>query len=371
MKILFIDNAGIRKEGDKFYCEPNTGKFASELQQLGNDITLFGQIVDNIDEVHKFDLLENNITIKVKKRKRNKIYNYICLYLKVLVIINKFDFIYIFYPNSFKYIALIAKIFNVRYGLYIRGEKGFYSKTSQWIYKNSSIVFTISEQFTQYIKNISQKTIALTVRPMISYTNKDIEYNRNYNRSKNVTKILFLARITFEKGIKELLNAINILNDKGYNIHLTIVGDGEDMCSVRKLVNSLSLNNIVTITGAIYNNNIKKEYFLNSDLYILPTYHEGFPRTLYEAMIFGTPIITTFVGTIPFLMKDEYNCKKIQPQSIDSIIEVLEFAINNPTLMEMYARNAIKTVESIFDSNRLSHAEELNMYLNSISQSLS
>ncbi|HHX69330.1 MAG TPA: glycosyltransferase family 4 protein, partial [Gallicola sp.] len=105
------------------------------------------------------------------------------------------------------------------------------------------------------------------------------------------------------------------------------------------------------------------EYYTKSDVYILPTYHEGFPRTLYEAMIFGTPIITTFVGGIPGIMKDGYNCKRIEPKSVVSIVAGLEFAICNYNKMIEYAKNGTDTVYNILDPERPSHAGHLNQIL--------
>ena len=121
---------------------------------------------------------------------------------------------------------------------------------------------------------------------------------------------------------------------------------------------------MVKFTGSVYNSDEIKEYYKNSDIYILPTYHEGFPRTLYEAMIFGIPIITTFVGGIPTLMKDDFNCKEIKPKSVESIVEILTYAMNNYPKMGELAKNGTNTVAKIIDSNRLTHAQHLNQILN-------
>src|SRR5690606_19531454 len=104
--------------------------------------------------------------------------------------------------------------------------------------------------------------------------------------------------------------------------------------------------------------------YLRSDIYILPTYHEGFPRTLYEAMIFGTPIITTFVGGISALMQNEVNCFEIQPKSVESIEEKLNFVMINYSATKGIVENGILTVRKIVDFNRSSHAAHLNQILN-------
>ena len=122
----------------------------------------------------------------------------------------------------------------------------------------------------------------------------------------------------------------------------------------------------MSFIGAVDDMDKLTDFYKTSDVYILPTYHEGFPRTLYEAMIFGTPIITTFVGGISGLMKDGYNCKRIEPKSVDSIVVGLEFAFNNYDKMIQYAGNGQKTVIKIIDSSRLTHAEHLNQIIKSV-----
>ena len=125
----------------------------------------------------------------------------------------------------------------------------------------------------------------------------------------------------------------------------------------------MSLSNTVKLKGPYYDSNQIKELYLSSDLFILPSYHEGFPRTIYEAMIFGTPIITTFVGGIPNLMVNKYNCYKIEPYSVDSIVEVLDEVLNNYIAVENIVLNAFTTVNKVLNEKKLSHAECLNEQL--------
>ena len=242
--------------------------------------------------------------------------------------------------------------------------KGLNDRVSRWIYKNACTIFTVSDYFTQFVNNIVVKNIANTIRPMIPFNEKDIVTKREY-KEKDIYNILFLGRLDKEKGIEELLKAANILNKQKKNFILTIVGDGEFMEKAKEITNNLRINRIVKFSGGIYDTNEIKEYYKNSDIYILPTYYpEGFPRTLYEAMIFGTPIITTFISGIPALMKDDFNCKEIKPKSVESIVEVLTYAMNNYPKMGELAKNGTKTVAKIIDSKRLTHAQHLNQILN-------
>ena len=122
----------------------------------------------------------------------------------------------------------------------------------------------------------------------------------------------------------------------------------------------MELEDEVTFLGGIYDNNLKAEIYRKADLYVLPTYYnEGFPRTLYEAMIFGTPVLTTMVAGIAALMKDKNNCLRLEPRSVDSIVEALTFSFNHYDEMGKLAMNGAKMVAKIVDRNRPSHACQL------------
>ncbi len=364
MKILLIHNASLTIKGQDVYMEPKAGEFANELSELGNKVTVFGQMLSFDNAINSYELKRKGVEAKGNKRKKNKLLNYFLLNIKAVIEIFRSDFIYIFYPNSLKYLALISIFFGKKYGLYIRGEQGIENRFSKFIYKKAFTVFTVSDSFTNMVNEVAEREVANTLKPMMIHSDKDIAWDRQFDKEKKEFNILFLGRVAFDKGLEELLNAIRKLFDLGYKLKLTMVGDGEFMQRTKELIKELELDDIISLEGAVFDKARIDNYYLSSDIYILPTYHEGFPRTLYEAMIFATPIIATFVGGIPGLMKDGYNCKRIEPKSIDSIVEGLEYAFNNYPNMIEYAENGRITVEKIVDSKRPSHAEHLNQIIN-------
>jgi glycosyltransferase involved in cell wall biosynthesis len=362
MKILLLDNSSLTPLKGDYCIEPKTGYFAKELLGLENVVTLYGQKVKTQDQVHSFKLIENGLGVVGLDRRRNKLLNYLFLYLRVIPEVLKNDFVYIFYPTSLKYVAVICWILRKKYGLYIRGQQGVNNKLSHFIYTKAMTIFTVTDSFTNYVKNITNKDNVFTIRPMIPFTVNDIIVDRKYNNEPPL-KILYLGRVVADKGLSELVRAISLLKDKNNKIELNIVGDGSFIPDIKSMVHEFKIEDCVQLIGNIVDSNEIAEYYLKSDVYILPTYHEGFPRTLYEAMIFGTPIITTFVGGIPGLMKDGYNCKRIEPKSVESIVAGLEFAIRNYNKMIEYAKNGTDIVYNILDPERPSHAEHLNQIL--------
>lgn len=366
MKILLLDNASLTPLNNDFCCETKTGEFASELKTLDNQVTMYGQVVDSKNTVHAYKLNQKGINTVGIKRKKNKIINYLILYFLAVPEIIKADFVYIFYPTAFRYIPFLCWLFRTPYGVYVRGEQGIQSKTSKWIYRKAFVIFTVTNYFTELINKLTDKKTAHTIRPMIPLSEKDIVKNRKYPVKDHYT-ILFLARVEADKGVEELLLAIKELKLKKHSFTLNLVGSGGYLPKAKDLVKELGISDFVTIHGAVLGSERVKQLYLDADLYVLPTYHEGFPRTLYEAMIFGVPIITTLVGGIPSIMKDRFNCLAIKPKSTESIVEQLDYALNHYIDMTTYTENATLTVAPIVASTRPSHAQQFNSIIESLS----
>lgn len=364
-KILVIPNAEITKLNGCYYVEKNTGEFVSELSDLGANCTFFGQYVEEINNIHVFQLKQEVFRVTGLVRSSNKILNYLALHFRVLPEIFRADFVYIFYPSSFKYIALICKLFGRKYGFYVRGSEDMNGKIPELLYKNAHSIFTVADYFSININNIVGKKIANTIRPMIDLTQNDIVRERKYEK-KNSYNILYLGRMTNDKGIIELLQATAELKKNGHLFHLDLVGDGEYFQELQSLALQLDITKEITFHGATFNAEAIKQHFLTADLFILPTYHEGFPRTLYESMIYGTPIITTFVGGISSVMINNINCVEIQPKSVTSITKALEWCFENHNQVALLAQNATQTVDAILRDRKYSHAEDVHQVLNKL-----
>lgn len=367
MKILLYDNTQMTLRDGRFYCASGTGQFAKELVELGNNVTMFGQQIEDASSTSSFDILSGGITVAGLGRYQSKLFSYLLLYCLSIKYIIKSDFVYFFYPTSYRFLPFVCRLIGKKYGLYVRGDKDINNKLSKSLYKQAYVVFTVAKMFTDMVNNICKKEVGHTIRPMISYTDTDVVKDRSYY-SKDNYNLLFLCRLQKEKGLKELFEAMaNLKKDNISNFYLTVVGGGPYLETARQKVKELGLVDFVSLEGNVDDEAKKKQYFLKSDIYILPTYYnEGFPRTLYEAMIFGTPILTTFVSGIPSLMADQYNCKKLEERSVKSIEDGLKYAMSNYEEMGEYARNATKTILQVVDPKRLSHAQDVDRIVRTI-----
>ena len=368
MKILVIINSGFATCIDSHGVENAVGEFANELQKKGHEI-IFAQfaVSKNGIGIGFYDLDKNNIKYSALIYYKSRFLRYFCGYFKLVQILISIDFVYLFLPNGFKYLLLIAKLFRKPYGLYIRGMHGINNRLSQKLYRNAKIVLCVSEYFEHIVKSKAPDIFIETIKPMVNLAEEDIIRRKNYEKTDNYN-LLYLGRLELDKGLFELLEMVKIFKGSlPYKFHLNIVGNGSAFDQLKEKVIEFKIDNEVTFFGALQNKQDILNKYREADLYILPTYHEGFPRTLYEAMVCGTPIVTTMVGGIPYLMKDGYNCFEIKVKSAESIVSVLSEIFSSYKLRtSKIVDNAYNTVIPIISKNRDSHATQLNKFLETL-----
>ena len=116
----------------------------------------------------------------------------------------------------------------------------------------------------------------------------------------------FTGRLVRDKGIKELVNAFNLLSYKYSNIKLLLVGQLEERDAIpQNIVNEIKNNVNIITTGYVQNSSIEYYYAL-MDIFVLPSYREGFPTSVLEASAMELPVITTKVtGCIDSIIENE------------------------------------------------------------------
>lgn len=115
--------------------------------------------------------------------------------------------------------------------------------------------------------------------------------------------LVYLGRFAENKGIFEILEALAILIGHNRDLRLSIGGGGSDEGRIRARVNALGLEEQVSFTGPIFGTD-KDRLWHAGHVFAFPTYREGLPYALLEAMAAGAVPITTKVGAIPDVMQD-------------------------------------------------------------------
>ncbi|WP_418359212.1 glycosyltransferase family 4 protein [Sphingobacterium detergens] len=363
MKILVVNNTIFYEHKGGLFLNKETGNFFVQLASLGNSISAFqiSQLKTESDDFANFNLKDRNVHIYEVKRRGSRIISF----LKAFVIMQKAiidnDFIYIFYPGPIcKVISLFCIFYRKPFGLYVRGEQKITTSISKFILKKASKIFTISPKFTQDISALNQNVE--TIRPMIGFHESDLIKTRRIDFTERI-ELLYVGRLVYDKGLFELIDALEVLVNEGKNIFLNLVGGGTDLALLMNIVKDKQLGDRVKFVGMVSEKEKLIDMYKRCNIFVLPTYHEGFPRVLYEAMLMRMPILTTFVGTINFLMEDGYNCIQIMPRSMSSIVEGVQKLIQNTSLAQTIADNGVKTILKYLGDKKIGHAEQLNKNL--------
>ena len=108
-------------------------------------------------------------------------------------------------------------------------------------------------------------------------------------RFRNEIKIIYTGRITKEKGLDLVINALSFLKENGILSSLRVVGDGADLDRLKTLVDNLKISDCVLFSGPCYDENELGRFFLDSDLCVVPS---AAGLSVMHAMAFGLPVIT-------------------------------------------------------------------------------
>lgn len=124
----------------------------------------------------------------------------------------------------------------------------------------------------------------------------------------------------------------------GGNFRLLIGGDGE-IEKVQQYIKDNKLDNVAEYIGWVSGE--EKIKLLNEvDVFILPSYNEGLPISLLEAMSYNLPIISTTVGGIPEILKNEYNGFLINPGDLIALESAISTLINNPSKRKLQGKRS-------------------------------
>lgn len=180
--------------------------------------------------------------------------------------------------------------------------------------------------------------------------NPSATYSATYKKRANPkVKVLFMGRIGQRKGAFDLINAVKKIRFLCFTLDL--VGDGEGD-KIRNIVNKENLNNLVNIYDWVPHDKVGSLYD-EADILVLPSYAEGMPMSILEAIGKGLPIISTNVGGIPEVVIDGSNGFIINPGDIEALSEKLEMLISDASLREEMGRNGLLLAGEKFSIDKI------------------
>ena len=256
-------------------------------------------------------------------------------------------------PNGFVG-ALAKKFFGYRYITWLRSEYRFFGRARLFLawtrnvaLKNSDLILTQTEKIrNEVLEDYPDKNV------MAVSNGIDLSHTR-----ANGDSIIFVGTLNERKGIKNLIIALQKLEESGMNLPETlIIGDGPDRQKLEKMSNGLPVAFLGKKMPHELKTYLKKGMFL-----VFPSKDgkgEGMPNVILEGMSMGLPIIASKVAGVPEMMTHEKSGFLVEPDNLDELANCIKKLIKNPRLRKSMSKNCLMEIKKYEWKNVISKLEK-------------
>lgn len=286
--------------------EKHTIELSKQLANRGFDITVIA---------HK-DFEESFENIKFIPLDLSKSRNNFFILFKLYKILKKENFD-IIHTQANKATSMVTKIKSFINSKIVSTLHNY--KKNLLAFEKSDFVITVSDNIGKDLKTKNRVTIYNGIA-FNSDENLKIDLYSKYNIEKDKFIICSVARLTKVKRFELILAAI-----KNLDLHLILVGSGDEEKSLKNEVARLDIKNKVTFTGNLANAEVKK-IVSSSSLFVMSSDNEGFPYTFVETMFCKTPFISTPVSDMEKLLGAKYT---VPFSNIEKLSNKIEFIKDN------------------------------------------
>lgn len=175
----------------------------------------------------------------------------------------------------------------------------------------------------------------------------------------STVRMLYVGTLAPRKGLPILLQAIRTLVDEGRELHLDLVGTGEERASLEASAAALGIADRLTFHGFVPHGDRLFGLYREADLFVLPTYSEGFPRVLYEALGHSVPVIASAVSGIPHLLRDGEHALLVPAGDPAALARAIARVIDDGELRRHLIREGYALVEPIISRDAAEQFVEL------------
>ncbi|HEX3083078.1 MAG TPA: glycosyltransferase family 4 protein [Pyrinomonadaceae bacterium] len=177
-----------------------------------------------------------------------------------------------------------------------------------------------------------------------------IGQNRIPQTQSRPLRLLFVGWLDREKGVFELIEACRQLSAT-HHFELNLVGEGNASEAIRELVARHKLEDVVTFSGWLSVTEVETA-LAEADVFVLPSWVEGLPNAMIEAMAARLPVIVSAVGNIPDVVVDGRDALLIPPQDIPSLRAALARVLEDEPLRRQLADHGFVLAERQFGAEQ-------------------
>lgn len=168
--------------------------------------------------------------------------------------------------------------------------------------------------------------------------------------------ILYLGRMVPEKGQAILLQAVALLAKRSQSVKVILAGDGPSRPGLERIAEQLGIASRSSFPGVVGQEQIQALY-ASAAIFCLPSFAEGVPCVLMEAMAMGLPVVSTRIAGIPELIDDGHTGLLVAPGRPDELADALQLLLNDPSLCSQMGSSGRQKVIGEFTTEK--SAEQL------------
>jgi glycosyltransferase involved in cell wall biosynthesis len=234
--------------------------------------------------------------------------------------------------------------------------------------QKTDAIIAVSKKWGEQLKEIAPSARVAVFSNCIP---QQAAVSRAENKPGSPVRALFIGSVGKRKGAFDLICAASLLAERDCSFSTWIVGYEESpgqMDAARTCVRDLHLDGMCELTGALQGSE-KQARLDQADIFVLPSYNEGLPMAVLEALSAGLPVISTPVGGIPEVVREGENGFLIHPGDIAGLADRLETLIENPVLRLKMGERSREICRSEF--NPQTYVRRLVLLYSSLSQARS
>jgi glycosyltransferase involved in cell wall biosynthesis len=213
---------------------------------------------------------------------------------------------------------------------------GLVKLTSKTVIKNADSAIALTEDMKRVMQDIYNRDIAVVPNGIELGVNVEKPHVRILEETYK--RILFVGRLHPVKGVRYLIQAMQLIHESHPETKLILVGDGEERDYLEDLTDHLGIRECVDFVGEVPHERII-DYLDHADVFVLSSLSESFGIVLLEAMACGLPIVATRVGGIPEIIEDGVNGYLVNPGDYQELSERIQLLLRDEASTAEMSKN--------------------------------
>jgi glycosyltransferase involved in cell wall biosynthesis len=256
--------------------------------------------------------------------------------------------------------ARAAKLFGLKSLCTFHGSDiNLYPHYSKSIYKCSKLGMAMNDSCIAVSGKIKERALEIFPEARIDVITNGVNTDNfrpgRLSGAHDVRRIVFVGRLVENKGVRELLQAFRQIYKERPDTRLVLIGAPVMKEWILEYARKNGLEGAIEIKGGVSHNTLP-EHYGSAYLFVLPSYSEGMPVSMFEAMAMRLPVVVSAVGGVSEVIRHGENGLLIKPRSVDDIVDKVSLLLDDPALAGRIAEAAFGEIRARYtwdDSARM------------------